>query len=75
MANKVKGGPDTGAAVEAVGGAGSKHKSVTLLFTTDAELAVHDRLEKEAKEDDRPLSKYIMRQLKAAYATQNGSGS
>lgn len=76
MANKVKGGPDTGAAVEAVGGAGSKHKSVTLLFSTDAEIAVYNRLAKEAEDDDRPLSKFIVRKLKAAdVVSVNGSAS
>ena len=43
----------------------STTRSVTLTFATEAELEVYAKLENEAQEDERTLSKYLLRKLKA----------
>lgn len=69
---EVKGGPDTGAAVAALTpntaniASSLKGKTVTLTFSTPEELTLFAALEADAAEDERSLSKYLVRLLKTS---------
>lgn len=67
---EVKGGPDTGAAVAVLTPSGAttvvKGKTVTLTFSTPEELTLFAALEADAEEDERSLSKYLVRLLKSS---------
>lgn len=65
---EVKGGPDTGATVAALtpSAAAAKGKTVTLTFSTPEELTLFAALEADAAEDERSLSKYLVRLLKSS---------
>lgn len=67
---EVKGGPDTAAAVAALtpnaAAAAAKGKTVTLTFSTPEELQLFAALEADAAEDERSLSKYLVRLLKSS---------
>jgi hypothetical protein len=68
MATKVKGGPSADALCTESNGtsnASSGAKTVTLTFTTEAEIAVFNKLSKEAEDDDRTLSRFLVRKLKS----------
>jgi hypothetical protein len=61
---EVKGGPTV--ANEISSSMGSKNKTVTLTFSTPEELTLFAALEADALEDERSLSKYLVRLLKSS---------
>jgi hypothetical protein len=63
---KVNGGPDTEATVAAVTPNSKGNKTVTLTFSTPDELNLFAALEADAAEDERSLSKYLVRLLKSS---------
>lgn len=58
---EVKGGNTTATAIAA-----AKNKTVTLTFSTTEELQLFAALEADAAEDERSLSKYLVRLLKSS---------
>ena len=63
---KVHGGPDAEATVAAITPNSKGNKTVTLTFSTPEELTLFADLEADAAADERTLSKYIVRLLKAS---------
>lgn len=61
---KVIGGPDTKATKDALS---KGAKSISLVFQSDEELALFAKIEDDAKADDRPTTKYLMRYIKTQY--------
>lgn len=57
MTNEIKGGPS---ALKS----DKDTKTVTLSFTGEAEIDLYNKLSDEAEEDERTLSRYIVRKLK-----------
>jgi hypothetical protein len=58
---EVKGGPSVANEIASIG---SKNKTVTLTFSTPEEIVLFAALEADAAEDERSLSKYLVRLLK-----------
>lgn len=58
---EVKGGNTTATAIAA-----AKNKTVTLTFSTPEEMQLFAALEADAAEDERSLSKYLVRLLKSS---------
>lgn len=56
---EIKGGPS-------VANAAARNKTVTLTFSTPDELTLFAALEADAAEDERSLSKYLVRLLKSS---------
>lgn len=56
---KVEGGPSVANAI-------ARNKTVTLTFSTPEELQLFAALETDAAEDERSLSKYLVRLLKSS---------
>lgn len=61
---EVKGGPTVANEIAAATATTTKGKTVTLTFSTPEELTLFAALEADAAEDERSLSKYLVRLLK-----------
>ena len=73
MANKIKGGVDTESVIGSVTDDSSKTKTVNLSFTSPQELELFARLQKAADEDERTLSRYIVRFLRSRLVNTQAS--
>ena len=72
MANKIKGGVDYESVIGSVTDE-SKTKTVNLSFTSPQELELFTRLQKAADEDERTLSRYIVRFLRSRLVNTEAS--
>ena len=43
-----------------------RKETLTITFTEERDLAAYDELVKQAADDDRPLSKYVLRLLRSS---------